>query len=326
MIQKKSPPNESVINQYSELKKGQVFEPIESHKGNVARAAAYFYTMYPNKAGNIERLFKGGLKTLVQWHIQDPVDSVELERNSRIEIIQGNRNPYIDIPELLCKAWAPHLCKENTREPFEGEIVDIALINSGGINKSQCDITKALRDNYDYIQSRDRYPNTNNVETDYFGLVFNWSPKYCSRLSSERKKKEMQCAKENDFGWIVHGLWAQVSNATKVSDHPRWCKGDLSGLPFDKIEPYLCMTPSSKLLQGEWEKHGSCDFDTADQFYKTTYELYSKINMPNFNHGIKSTIRWIKSNNPFLANKRLMQVGSEIMICYSKDFNVIDCP
>jgi hypothetical protein len=37
--------------------------------------------------------------------LQDPVDAWELQRNNRIEQEQGNRNPYIDYPEIACKAW-----------------------------------------------------------------------------------------------------------------------------------------------------------------------------------------------------------------------------
>ncbi len=65
----------------------------------------YFYTMYPDQAGSIERLAKDGTQTLYQWHVNDPPDTWERQRNSRIEVAQGNRNPYIDHPELLCRAW-----------------------------------------------------------------------------------------------------------------------------------------------------------------------------------------------------------------------------
>ena len=41
------------------------------------------------------------LDTLIQWHLDDPVDAFEMRRNDRIEYHQGNRNPFIDYPELL---------------------------------------------------------------------------------------------------------------------------------------------------------------------------------------------------------------------------------
>ncbi len=50
--------------------------------------------MYAGRARSIEQLAKDGTETLYQWHVND-----------RIEVAQGNRNPYIDHPELVCQAW-----------------------------------------------------------------------------------------------------------------------------------------------------------------------------------------------------------------------------
>lgn len=92
----------SFIDEYSEYANGK-FEPREDHKGNVARAIFYFYTMYPTEAGPIDQV--ADPNTLFQWHLQDPVDAQELDRNAQIEQYQGNRNPYIDNPELVARAW-----------------------------------------------------------------------------------------------------------------------------------------------------------------------------------------------------------------------------
>ena len=79
------------------------FEPREEHKGNVARAVFYFFTMYPNQMGIFSKI--GDINTFYQWHIQDPVDDWELGRNKRVKEIQGNSNPFIEHPELVAKAW-----------------------------------------------------------------------------------------------------------------------------------------------------------------------------------------------------------------------------
>ena len=90
------------IDEYSEYYAG-VFEPREDHKGNVARAVFYFYTMYPSQGSNISDV--GDINTLYQWHLDDPVDSEEIMRNDLIESFQGDRNPYIDYPDLVATAW-----------------------------------------------------------------------------------------------------------------------------------------------------------------------------------------------------------------------------
>lgn len=92
----------SNIDWYSEYY-NNTFEPREDHKGNVARAVFYFFTMYPTQAGNITSVAAPEL--LYQWHLADPVDADEISRNDKIETYQGNRNPYIDYPETVSLAW-----------------------------------------------------------------------------------------------------------------------------------------------------------------------------------------------------------------------------
>lgn len=71
------------------------FEPPSEHKGNVARAMFYFSVRYKMPLNATERLY------LEQWHLEDPVDEQERKRNEMIMEIQGNRNPFIDYPELV---------------------------------------------------------------------------------------------------------------------------------------------------------------------------------------------------------------------------------
>lgn len=71
------------------------FEPPTSHKGNVARALFYFSTRYRIKIEASEEAF------LRKWHMEDPVDAEEKLHHEQIFAVQGNRNPYIDRPELV---------------------------------------------------------------------------------------------------------------------------------------------------------------------------------------------------------------------------------
>lgn len=100
---KRSIPEKGEIDEYSEFA-NEKFEPRELHKGNLARAVFYFYTMYPDEIESMQRV--ANLKTLYQWHINDPVDERERKRNEAIAKYQGNRNPYIDKPELIKQAWS----------------------------------------------------------------------------------------------------------------------------------------------------------------------------------------------------------------------------
>ncbi|MBS4043320.1 MAG: endonuclease [Chitinophagaceae bacterium] len=99
---------------------GSVFEPIDSFKGDVARAFLYFVTRYqddmPTYALNAEaaQSFEGNtfpsvkieyLKLMIKWHNNDPVSEKERTRNNGAYAFQGNRNPYIDNPSYVNSVW-----------------------------------------------------------------------------------------------------------------------------------------------------------------------------------------------------------------------------
>jgi endonuclease I len=87
---------------------GQVFEPIDSFKGDFARTYFYMSVCYMDKNLGVETQsnFTGGnLKPwskdlLLQWAAMDPVSKKEIDRNNAVYQIQHNRNPFIDFPEL----------------------------------------------------------------------------------------------------------------------------------------------------------------------------------------------------------------------------------
>jgi len=64
-------------------------------RGNASRA--YLYMSFQYKIPLAEKLEN----SLRSWHFEDPPDEWEDKRNDLIEVIQGNRNPFIDRPELV---------------------------------------------------------------------------------------------------------------------------------------------------------------------------------------------------------------------------------
>jgi deoxyribonuclease I len=71
-----------------------VFQPPLSHQGNVARAMFYFAVRYEMDIPAEEEA------TLRKWHKADPADAAEKARNDLIFGHQGNRNPFVDFPDL----------------------------------------------------------------------------------------------------------------------------------------------------------------------------------------------------------------------------------
>ncbi len=90
---------------YSESIDG-AFEPREDVKGDVARAMFYFMTMYRSQAD--ASFFSGQRKTLCQWHLDDPVDSVEWARNDmKARYQSGKKNPFILDCTLAYRTFCP---------------------------------------------------------------------------------------------------------------------------------------------------------------------------------------------------------------------------
>ena len=75
--------------------KNRISEPKEFIRGNIARSYFYMSHQYKMKISDEYE------EMLREWHFSDPPDDWERDRNSLIEDVQGNRNPFIDYPELV---------------------------------------------------------------------------------------------------------------------------------------------------------------------------------------------------------------------------------
>ncbi|PVX42701.1 ribonuclease T2 [Pasteurella langaaensis DSM 22999] len=199
-------------------------------------------------------------------------------------------------------------------------------------NQSQSAVkNSSVLQHYDTIMRDDAIGQNKNAPVDYYMLALSWSPTFCE--SQERKfgndlpaSSQMQCGTQRQYGWVIHGLWPQNAHARTVTDHPRFCQGDLPQLDYNLIEKYLPESPSPKLLQGEWEKHGACAFKTAEQYFQKQQELYRTLALPTQEMSRKELFRWMKQNNPQLKNAYMNASRSELFICYDLAWRVMDCP
>ena len=136
----------------------------------------------------------------------------------------------------------------------------------------------AIAANYDWSRQSEPYTCLAKIvdkPADYYMLSLTYSPGFCAMLRSKgpiKPENKFQCDSNIDFGWVVHGLWAQALNPETCTEadgrpfglHPRYCLGDSIGqLPVDVIRQYMCTQPGAGLLQSEWEKHGSAKTSPA---------------------------------------------------------------
>lgn len=124
---------------------GVVFEPLDEYKGDFARTYFYMSTRYygedngwPGSDQTTGSQIKAwALAMMKEWHLNDPVDVKEIDRNNAVYAIQNNRNPYIDYPEYVSYIWGgPTGIKENITyqniSVYPVPVVDNCIINHKG--------------------------------------------------------------------------------------------------------------------------------------------------------------------------------------------------
>lgn len=102
---------------------GDVFEPLDEFKGDIARMLLYFATRYESnindagwdpanasannpRDGSSDQFYEQWyIDLLLDWHAQDPVSQKEIDRNNDIYVHQNNRNPFIDNPSYVTMIW-----------------------------------------------------------------------------------------------------------------------------------------------------------------------------------------------------------------------------
>jgi endonuclease I len=94
-----------------------LWEPADKWKGDFARGYMYMATTYQDYTWSgtqaLEILTQGDYPTLqewayklyIQWAKADKADATEIARNEAVNAIQGNRNPFIDFPNLMEYIW-----------------------------------------------------------------------------------------------------------------------------------------------------------------------------------------------------------------------------
>lgn len=96
----------------------KVFEPADEYKGDFARTYFYVVTAYQDYTwkynymtmqGDYPTLKPWAVDLLLSWHRADPVSEKEIDRNDAVYQIQGNRNPFIDFPELAEYIWGTRM-------------------------------------------------------------------------------------------------------------------------------------------------------------------------------------------------------------------------
>lgn len=121
----------------------KVWEPADEWKGDFARGYMYMATCYQTLSwtsagtnilsnGNYPTLKSHAYKLYIQWAKADMPTQLEITRNNAVSKIQGNRNPFVDFPNLMEYIWGDSIdyafdpAKTECTEYYKGDD------NSGG--------------------------------------------------------------------------------------------------------------------------------------------------------------------------------------------------
>lgn len=107
---------------------------------------------------------------------------------------------------------------------------------------------------------------------DFYLLSLSWSPGFCATPAGQNDPG--QCAPGRKFSFVLHGLWPQYEQ----TGWPEDCS-------TEQMDPSLArkminIMPSEKLIQHEWQKHGTCSGLSSKDYFEEADEAFHSINIP----------------------------------------------
>lgn len=178
----------------------------------------------------------------------------------------------------------------------------------------------------------------NRIRPDMHLLALSWSPEFCQGARKSDPDTRFQC-ELNRFGFVVHGLWPNLSTARDKCSQPRNCSSSL--VADSTIKRMLCIMPGVRLVQGEWEKHGTCSgLGQAGYFAKIT-ELWNGLKLPDLRRmappsgvlPVKAVRKAFADANPgtgITQDAIAVDVRdgdlAEVLVCYDLAFKPRRCP
>jgi ribonuclease T2 len=107
-------------------------------------------------------------------------------------------------------------------------------------------------------------------------LALSWSPQFCKSRGNDPEQSTQCGGASGKFGFILHGLWPDVAGR----GDPAWC-APAKPLSRALIRKHFCMSPSVKLLNHEWAKHGTCASDDPEKYFKAASLLFGALKFPD---------------------------------------------
>jgi ribonuclease T2 len=168
---------------------------------------------------------------------------------------------------------------------------------------------------------------------DFYVLALSWSPTYCQD-DQARKRDVIQCSGPRPFAFVVHGLWPQFE-----SGYPRSCPTSHSRPSQTQARAMLDIMPSERLVQHEWESHGTCSGLEAREYLSVVRAAADRVAIPE-TYASAPDWRRVSAGDVeaafVAANPSMTPTGigvakrgnnlSEVRICLTLDLAPRNCP
>lgn len=166
---------------------------------------------------------------------------------------------------------------------------------------------------------------------DYYVLALSWSSNWCMLEGDARGSP--QCAEEEAFGWVLHGLW------------PQYERGWPQDCPTTRRNPSRAETAEVADLFGssgsawyQWNKHGTCSGLSSTDYYRLAREGYDRVTRPDIFRRLDSPVELpadvveeaFLRDNPDLSRDGITitcrsGMIQEARICLTRDLDFRDC-
>lgn len=159
---------------------------------------------------------------------------------------------------------------------------------------------------------------------DYYVLNMSWEPEFCATHRDAAECKEKR-------GFVLHGLWPQNNDGS----YPENCAQE-PGLK--SYAAFKDLNPDERLLEHEWQKHGTCSGLSAEAYMEFTRKAVKQLAFPPIITSLKQedTLQTERIINRFEAVNPTFPTGSialscgnnrltAVQACMTKDLTPVKC-
>jgi len=158
-----------------------------------------------------------------------------------------------------------------------------------------------------------------------------WAPGFCAQPDVHKVVRE--CGKGLHTGFVVHGLWPQKNDGTRIGN----C-APASPVSSSIVDSMLPLMPDAGLIQHEWKTHGTCSGLTAADYFALIRKAVDAVRIPdmlkapgNEAHASPPDIesQFARANSTRKEDFRTSCPSNElreVRACLTKDAKLMACP